>query len=134
MMTVTLEQTAISVIDLAKDVDLVGLIRLENEQAAGSRLCWALFTDQVSLVVGVGGDRGVLGWCGPDAPGGMEVSSGETDDGEADYLLGGLYPQPFPPACEIPIEHVYAAIAEFLRTADRPASVRWRPEEEAWAS
>lgn len=132
-MTVTMEQTAITVAEMPADVDLLGLIRVENDRAV-ARLCWALLADQVSLVVGVAGDRGVLAWCGPDVRGGMEVSSGGDNPDETEYLLGGMYPQPFPPGCEIPIAEVYAAVAEFLRTGDRPSGVRWRPEQEAWAS
>jgi hypothetical protein len=87
---------------------------------------------QVSLVTGVAGDVGVLAWCGADAVDGMDLSSGGSNAGPVDYWMGGLYPQPFPAGCEVPIEQVFTAVREFVTTGSKPPSVRWQPERAAW--
>jgi hypothetical protein len=62
----------------------------------------------------------------------MEVSADGSNADPIDYRLGGLYPQPFPARCEIPVEHVYAAVQEFLVTGVKPRRVSWQPERTAW--
>lgn len=131
-MTVSLEQVTISVAELTDDVDLVALLQQESESSADQHHCWTLLGTQVSMVVGVAGELGVLAWYGPDAVDGMEVSSGGSNSEPIDYLLGGLYPQPFPSGCEIPVDQALNAVREFVVTGTKPRSVAWQPERAAW--
>jgi hypothetical protein len=130
--TVSLEQVTIAVAELTDDVDLVVLLRQQNDRLADQRHCWTLLGAQVSLVVGVAGDLGVLAWYGRDAADGMEVSSGGSNIEPVDYLLGGLYQQPFPPGCEISVDQVLTAVREFVATGSKPQGVCWQPERTAW--
>lgn len=132
-MTISLTQTTIDVALLADGDDLVAVLRAENERPAVAPPCWALLGERVSLLVGVHGDVGTLAWCGPDAVGGMEVPTGGSNEHEVEYRLGGLYPQPFPPRSEIPIEEAFAAVGEFLATGGRPTGVRWLSDQAAWS-
>jgi hypothetical protein len=125
-------QESIAMDEVTSDVDLVAMMREHNTRAAEERYCWSLMTDEASLVVGVAGDLGVLAWYGPDAVDNMEVSAGGSNPEPIDYRLGGLYTQPFPARCEIPVEDVYTAVQEFLVTGVKPRRVSWQPERAAW--
>ncbi|MCG8918767.1 Imm1 family immunity protein [Actinokineospora sp. PR83] len=43
----------------------------------------------------------------------------------SDYFLAGLDETSIPPHAEVPVETVYAAVAEFLVTGQRPTCVEW---------
>jgi hypothetical protein len=88
---------------------------------------------QPQLLVGIHGDRGVLWWSHPDAD---ESLLGVSPDGlnreEVMYRLD-TDELDFPPRAELSLLAVLDAAAEFLCTGERPTTVNWVSDDDAWA-
>jgi hypothetical protein len=111
--------------DLPVGVDLVGEVRKMNDAWVEIPWLWGvaagsedpLSSDQVTLMFGVHNDTGTLQWMdGHDL---FVPIDGINSDWMTHYL-GGMYDTPVPPFAVVPTVTVYAALAEFLKTRERP--------------
>lgn len=112
-------------------VDLVAEVRTLNE--AGVEIPWAWVLSrkplnrenqpQGALTFGVHNDVGVLEWA-VEMDGYVPATG--TESTWSDYFLAGLDETSIPPHAEVPVETVYAAVAEFLVTGQRPTCVEWQ--------
>ncbi|MGI8312618.1 Imm1 family immunity protein [Saccharopolyspora hattusasensis] len=58
---------------------------------------------------------------------GPDSRANGTNTEPVDYWLGGLHHTPMDAHTEVPIELVLRAIAEYVRTGERPTCVEWIP-------
>ncbi|HEX4220787.1 MAG TPA: Imm1 family immunity protein [Pseudonocardiaceae bacterium] len=75
------------------------------------------------LAVGIRGEVGALVWY---AKPGMFVPVNGTNRDYADYWTWFGHEAPMRPGSEVPIDQVYAALDELIRTQQRPTCVQWR--------
>ncbi|MDQ3405859.1 MAG: Imm1 family immunity protein [Actinomycetota bacterium] len=87
---------------------------------------WLLAGDQQPrrLVAGVRGTRGVLMWT--DSTDSYQPESGDNDQ-YVDYFTWEGHHFALPPGTEVPIEVVYDAVRECVKTLAQPTCVRWVP-------
>ncbi|MBK1784454.1 Imm1 family immunity protein [Prauserella cavernicola] len=52
-----------------------------------------------------------------------------TNDEEVSYQLAGLHPSYLPAKAEVPLDDMLAALAQFIRTHQRPTSIEWVPAD-----
>lgn len=120
-----LSREGFDVAELSGDFDLVAELRRVNEQHGRQGApCWFLYHREEfpGLTVGVHGDRGALYWDDLDTP---ATPVHGTNAEHVDYFTGGVHHYTFPPSAELPLEHVLAAVTEFVRTGQRPTCVEW---------
>ncbi|WP_371878860.1 Imm1 family immunity protein [Amycolatopsis roodepoortensis] len=120
-------QDAYDVAAMATADDLVSMLKAvnaERERPDAGVVWWLHVADQPDgeLIVGVRGAHGVALWSEPSRS--FRPEDGANVD-HVDYFtwLGHHYTQP--PRTEVPVEHVYQAVAEFVRTKARPNCIRW---------
>jgi len=110
-------------------VDLIKSVNTEHEGPAGT--VWFLRhgsnPDTPGLTAGVRGDVGALDWFGETA---TEVPVDGRNSDDVDYFTPSGHHNAMPPGSELPVERVLEAVAEFVRTGVRPASIDWRPEDD----
>ncbi|QIZ33484.1 Imm1 family immunity protein [Saccharopolyspora sp. ASAGF58] len=126
-----LRSNDIDVRQLTPDVDLVDAIRqLSQDPELGCPWSWTLSSlrddlpwyEQPALSVGVrDAETGALAW--QDQP--PMVPANGTNTEPVDYWLGGLHHTPMDAHTELPMELVLRAVAEYVRTGERPACVEW---------
>jgi hypothetical protein len=71
-------------------------------------------------------ETGVLSWIDEDARVQFRPASG-TNTEEVEYRMPGMHIAWFGVGTVVPAELVYAAVAEYLRTRERPTCVEWVP-------
>jgi hypothetical protein len=76
-----------------------------------------------TLAVGVRGATGALVWYEGDDQF-VPVEGANTD--WVDYWTWFGHESPMPPSSEVPVDRVYAAVEELIRTRRRPTCVTWR--------
>lgn len=117
--------------DIPADVDLIRRLRTLNVGRLRTPWMWSLMAcpvrqlGPVGLGVGVNGATGVLRWTTPDGRSLVPEDGMNTEP--VLYRLAGIRESYMPVGSEVPIETVYAAVAEFLRTHRLPRCIRWRP-------
>lgn len=117
--------------EILPGVDLVAEVRALNGGGVEIPWMWSLSekrmdltsTEQSMLTFGVNGEVGILEW--------QEGDSSFTPVGGANaerlsYWLAGFHESEVERYTEVPVELVYAAVAEYLRTRSRPGCVEWR--------
>jgi hypothetical protein len=79
------------------------------------------------LAVGVRGEVGALVWY---AKSGRLVPADGMNRDYVDYSTWFGHESPMRPGAEVPIDQVYAALDELIRTHQRPKCLRWRSVRE----
>ena len=113
------------------ELDLVAEVRALNDAGVEIPWSWSLSREPidvhdheaVTLTFGVNNDVGMVKWAR-----GMStfVPADGTNTGWMTYHLAGFHESGVPPYAEVPVETVYAAVAEFLTTWAPPTCVRWK--------
>jgi hypothetical protein len=125
------ETGRIRAVDIPTDVDLIRRLRTLNVGRLRTPWMWSLVANParqhgpVGLGVGVNGATGVLRWITPG--GRCLVPEDGMNTEPVLYRLAGIRESYMPVGSEVPIETVYAVVAEFLRTHRLPQCIRWRP-------
>ncbi|EWC63943.1 hypothetical protein UO65_0773 [Actinokineospora spheciospongiae] len=112
-------------------VDLVAQVRELNDAGVEIPWAWSLSRERIDLrnreqgvlTFGVNNTVGVLEW-GLSAA--AYVPTIGTNDEWSGYYLAGMDETNIPPYAEVPVDTVYAAVAEFLTTGERPTCVQWK--------
>jgi hypothetical protein len=81
-----------------------------------------------TLVLGVRGEVGSLAWYENDD---VFVPVGGLNEEEVDYWLWAGHEAPVRVRSEVPIGQVYAALAEVIRTHNRPECMTWVLSEDS---
>lgn len=84
-----------------------------------------------TLQVGVRGEWGSMEWSRGDEV--LIPADGVNDDWEKYWSWLGFELWAAAPGTEFPIDRIYDLVAEFVRTAQRPTSITWRPVDKAAA-
>lgn len=110
---------------LAPDTDLIGLLRAANVDQA--QQAWTFYLDPSnrrapSLTVGLNGRVGFVRWWNGEVT--VRPSMAKLTGTYVDYWSAGHHFQ-----CdageEVPAEYVFAAVAEFVATRQRPTCMGW---------
>ncbi|GLZ43313.1 Imm1 family immunity protein [Actinokineospora sp. NBRC 105648] len=111
--------------------DLLAEVRDLN--TAGVRIPWAwtltetvldpYSRDQAALTFGINNDRGALTW--EQGEHAFVPTTGSNTEWLT-YHFAGMEETGIPPHGEVPIDTVYTALGEFLRTRVRPTCVEWQ--------
>jgi hypothetical protein len=110
--------------------DLAGLVREVNERT-GVAACWTISTGELNswdmlvprLEFAVDKSAGALVWF--ENPG-TYLPVGGTGEEEVEYWMpGNMNTLWLPPHSVVPVDTVYAAVAEYQRTRERPTCVEW---------
>lgn len=78
--------------------------------------------DDPALLLGIRGEIGALVWYGKQD---KFVPAGGLNTDYANYWTWFGHEAPMRPGSEVPIEQVYAALDELIRTHQRPACIDW---------
>jgi hypothetical protein len=103
---------------------VLAALRAANVDSVGG-LVWHFQLDGDSsptLAVGVRGEIGALVWY---EAGDELVPAAGTNGDWVEYWTWFGHDAPMPPRSEVPVELVYAALAELVRTRERPKIVDW---------
>lgn len=123
-----LDAVTVNVRTLPEGTDLLSLLRdAATTSEADWGTSWILATTDAStpqLMVGVRGDVGALVWYQPAE---IVPAHGLNAD-PVDYSLADQHHTPIPPGGELPVDRVFAAVDEFVRTGQRPTCVEWAAE------
>lgn len=120
----TLRREAFDVAELPSDFDLAGALQKVNDQYGPTGApCWFLYsgTEFPGLTVGVRGTVAAVQWVSRDEV--LVPASGSGERGT--YFAGGRHEETFPPGSEVPVADALAAVAEYVRTAQRPTCIEW---------
>ncbi|HEX3783576.1 MAG TPA: Imm1 family immunity protein [Pseudonocardiaceae bacterium] len=105
--------------------DLVAQLREVNERPDPG-FVWFLTVgsqeEDPTLVVGVRGEVGALAWYDDD---GCFVPVDGLNEDHAEYWLWAGHEAPMRPHSEVPVDRVYAAVEELVRTHQRPLRIEW---------
>lgn len=125
-----LDSNEIDVHTLSSDVDLVAALREASTHPQRGQACsWELsnlrddlpWYQQPSLIVGLRDGHGALTW-NDDPP---MVPANGTNAEPVDYWIAGLHHTPMSARAELPLEQALDAVAEFMRTGQRPTCLEW---------
>jgi hypothetical protein len=114
-------------------VDLAAAVRAVNEQT-GVPASWMVSTGEstewgavVDFQFAVDKSEGALLW--HEDRGGHVPADGTGDEEREYWMPGNTNTLWLPPRSVVPVETVYAAVAEYQRTRQRPTCVTWVPVE-----
>lgn len=115
-------------------VDLVAEVRSLNSAGVEIPWAWNLIggpDEKYMLTYGVNNDVGVLVWDDGEE---YHVPTCGTNPDWVIYHLAGMHELRVQPHAQVSVENVYAALAQFLRTGQRPTCVLWQsaPSITSW--
>ncbi|MBM7776193.1 hypothetical protein JOD54_006397 [Actinokineospora baliensis] len=124
-----LDRGQIVVDQLPPGFDLVAAVRAHHDAGVAIGWMWDLVSgplpevdERPALTFGVNDGIGILEWNDGRT---SHVPAGGVHPDWSEYWIAGTHPADVPPNAHVPLDTVYAAIAEFVDTRTRPTCVDW---------